>query len=211
MRTPCLKRVAKVLPGGRGIARLVVFVSLRKLPDTSCKIYSSAHGPLLRVDSNNYIPHYVRQNKTNGVLSFSKLQCRLAYCPSLNYGAGWASYLCGLGEKNGRPGGRFVPNFPHEPGFNPRRRAASVRGAGQNDHFSRGVLHQPLCSRIDRLKEIQSKLESHAYFGDPTGVLKEREGVPVWWTSHKPLRAAAFLQEVLDELHTRCIHMSVGG
>ena len=137
---------------------------------------------------------------------------RMAYYPCLNYGAGWASYLlCGLGEKNRRPGGRFVPDFPHEPGFNRRRRPASVRCAGQNDHCSTGVLLQPLRSRNYRLKENESKLESHAYFGDPTGVLKEREGVPVWWTSHKPLGAAAFFQEVLDELRTRCIHMSVGG
>ena len=86
-------------------------------------------------------PSLTIQNKTNNY-------------PSLNYGTGWACYLCGLGKRNGRPGGRFVPNFPHEPGFNPRRRPASVRGGGQNDHCSRGVLHQPLCSRIDRLKEI---------------------------------------------------------
>ena len=41
---------------------------------------------------------------------------------------------------------------------------------------------------------------------DSTGVREKRKGVPVRWACHKSLGAAALLQKVLDELHTRCIH-----
>ena len=116
------------------------------------------------------------------------------------------------GRKKEDPEGVSCPTFHTDQASTPndcrplyvaRVRTITVAGGFCINHCAR--------ENADRLKEVESKLKSHAYFGDPTGVVEEREGVPVSWACLKPLGAAAFLQEVLVELHTRYIHMSVVG